>query len=69
LFFPSPPTPLPRGEGRKASRISLFPLSLQERGLGGEVKYSEILEKTLFKQRFTQVKPVICEAKLMNEVK
>jgi len=46
LFFTSPPAPLPRGEGRKASRISLFPLSFQERGLGGEVKYIEILEKS-----------------------
>jgi len=41
MFFPSPPAPLPRGEGRKNSRVSLFPLSFQERGLGGEVKYAE----------------------------
>jgi len=42
---PSPPDCLgssPKGRGEKKTTISQFPLSFQERGLGGEVEYIEI---------------------------
>jgi hypothetical protein len=43
VFLPSPPAPLPRGEGRKNKKdVLLSPLALWERGLGGEGGFDAI---------------------------
>jgi len=41
-FDPHPQPLSQRERGEKNSELSEFPLSCQERGLGGEVKYIEI---------------------------